>query len=234
MKDSADGADGVVAISRNDGETFEAERIALPDNDVCPCCQLTLAFGEETTYMGFRRINPDSRDSSVSRSTDGGRTFTAGTKLDFSPWDIDGCPLKPTEMAIDGSRVYAAAYNGGAEPPALYFSRSDDGGKTFSGQQQVHPAAGYSDAPELTVDGTGAVRLVWHAKVDGPRRFYTAVSRDGGATLSAPVEVKTPTGSSAYPVTDIAADGTVFVAWQQENEEVFVTSLPRPAPRVAN
>jgi hypothetical protein len=56
--------------------------------------------------------------------------------------------------------------------------------------------------------------------------LFTAVSQDGGETLSEPVEIATPPGSSKDPVTAVATDGTVYLAWQQENEEVFVTSLP--------
>ena len=130
--------------------------------------------------------------------------------------------------------MYAAAFAGGEDPAGLYFTRSIDGGKSFTGSQQVHSAAPYSDAPALTVDRTGAIRLIWHAKVDGPRRLFTAVSIDAGETLSAPVELETPVGTSAYPATDVAADGTVFVAWQQANEEVFVMSLPAPDRKIAS
>ncbi len=234
MKDSSDGADGAVAISMNDGASFEAERIALPGNDVCPCCQLTIAFGGDTAYMGYRKIYSDGRDSTVARSTDGGRSFPAEGRLDLARWDIDGCPLKPTELAIDGNNVYAATFTGGEDPAALYFSRSTDGGNSFAGGRQVHAAAGYSDAPAMTVDDAGVVRIVWHAKVGGPRRLFTSVSVDGGETLSEPIEVATPEGKSAYPATAVAPDGTVYVAWQQENEEVFIAPLPSPGKKMAN
>jgi hypothetical protein len=232
MADAKDGANGAVAISRDDGKSFEAVRIVLPTSDVCPCCQLTIAFGDDTTYMGYRKIYDDGRDSTVARLTGSGRDLDSEARLDFAGWDIDGCPLKPTELAIDGDHVYVASYTGGEDPAALYFSRSTDGGRTFSGKRQVHPAAPYSDAPELTVDPTGAVRIVWHAKEAELRRLFTSVSMDDGATLSAPMEIQTPAGNSAYPATDVAADGAVYVAWQQENEEVFVTALPAP-PRAA-
>ena len=66
-------------------------------NEVCPCCQLTLAFDEDTTYMGYRKIYDDGRDSTVARSTDGGRSFSGEGRLDLARWDIDGCiPPCPT------------------------------------------------------------------------------------------------------------------------------------------
>lgn len=233
MKDPSDGADIAIAISTNDGESFQTERIALPGNDVCPCCQVTLEFDDDTTYMGYRKIYADGRDSTVARSTDGGRTFSSEGRLDLARWDIDGCPLKTTELGIDGDNVYVATYTGGEDPSGVYFSRSMDGGRSFTGRRQVHPDAPYSDAPTLTVDGTGAVRVVWHAKTGGPRRLFTAVSIDAGITLSEPVELATPAGTSAYPATAAAA-GSVWVAWQQENEEVFVLSVPAPGKPMAS
>ncbi len=233
MKDDTEGANGVVAISTDDGKSFSAETIAIPGNKVCPCCQLTLAFGKDTALMGLRYLFDDGRDSLVARSTDGGRNFSPAGRLDFAPWAINGCPLKPTELAVAGERVYAAAYTGGEDPAGLYFTHSADGGNTFAGKLQVHAAADLADAPALTVDAAGNIRLVWHAKVGDARRLYTATSVDQGATLSAPVEVASPAGKSMHPASAVAADGTVYVTWEQENEEVFVIRLPAPGAPLA-
>ena len=78
----------------------------------------------------------------------------------------------------------------------------------------------------MTVGPDGLLRVVWQAKTGGPRRLFTAQSGDQGATLSAPVEIATPPGNSAYPASTVAQDGTVYVAWEQEGELVFVTRLP--------
>lgn len=233
MADQSGGADGVVAISTDDGLSFATERVALPGNDVCPCCQLTLAFGDATAYMGLRKIFADGRDSTIARSTDGGRNFSVAGRLDFAPWDINGCPLKPTELAVSGEQVFAAAYTGGETPPGLYFTRSDDGGATFSGKLPVHRGAGFADAPALTLDARGHVRLVWHAKVDGEKRLFAAASVDAGRTLSDPVAVATPAGEASQPAIAAGEEGKVHVTWQQENEEVFFTTLPPAVPRVA-
>jgi hypothetical protein len=234
MADAADGADGFVAVSTDDGKSFEPEQPVLPNNDVCPCCQFTLAFGaDNTAYLGLRKIFADGRDSAVARSTDGGKSFSVYGRTDFAKWDINGCPLKPTELAIAGDDVYAAAYTGGEDPPGLYFTVSRDGGATFSGSRSVHPAADVADAPALSVDANGVVRLVWHAKVGAPHRLYTSVSIDNGTALSEPVELATPAGKSKQPATAVATDGTVYVTWEQENEEVFVIDLPAPTAQAS-
>lgn len=229
MRKTADGANAHVAISTDDGRSFSAEQAAISNDAVCPCCQLTVAFGGDALFLGYRKLYADGRDSTVARSTDAGRTFASEARLPLGKWKIDGCPLKPTELAVDGPRVYAASYTGGAEPAGVYFSRSTDGGRTFSGSGLVHPGAPYSDAPEMTVGPDGLLRIVWQAKADvqtgGPRRLFMAESGDQGAALSAPVEIPTPPGNSAYPASAVAPDGTVYVTWEQEGERVFVTGL---------
>lgn len=234
MESEMDGANAVVSISNDDGLSFGEERVVLSGDDICSCCQFTLAFGAEEVYMGYRKIFDDGRDSVVARSSDRGQSFDVEARLDLNQWKINGCPLKPTVLGVDGQQVYAAVFTGGEDPAGLYFNVSSDGGKTYHGKQQVHPGAAYSDAPALSVDSTGNVRLVWHAKVDTNRRLYTAVSVDQGKTLSAPVEIATPTGNSTFPATAVANDGTVFVTWEQENELVFITSLPKPDKLVNN
>lgn len=231
MKSNADGADAHMAVSTDDGKTFTAERAVIATNAVCPCCQLTMAFGGDDALVGYRKLYADGRDSTVARLKADGATLQGEARLPFAAWKIDGCPLKPTELAVDGNFVYAASFTAGEDPAGVYFTRSTDGGRSFAGHVAVHPGAPYSDAPELTVDPSGMLRIVWQAKVDGPRRLFTAVSRDRGVTLSAPEEIATPSGNSAYPATAVAPDGAVFVIWEQENEVVFVTRLSAE-PRV--
>lgn len=235
MRDSTDGADAIVVVSKDDGKTFSEEILAVGGNNICPCCQLTLAFGEDSTaLMGLRYLFEDGRDSQVARSTNGGSNFSMAGRLDLDPWPINGCPLKPTELAVDGGNVYAATYTGGEANPGLYFTVSTDGGDSFSGKRQVHSEAAVADAPALTVDKAGNVRLVWHAKVEKGRRIFTATSTDQGKTLSTPMEIATPEGKSMFPATAVAPNGDVYVTWQQENEEVFVARLPAPAQQMAS
>jgi hypothetical protein len=234
MKDAIDGADGMMAISTDDGESFSTERAVIPGSEVCPCCQFTLAFENESVYMGFRKIFADGRDSVVAKSIDGGETFTIDGRLDLAPWKINGCPLKPTELGVNGSNLYAVTYTAGEDPAGLYVTASKDGGKTFSGKNQVHPEAAYSDAASLTVDDMGNVRIVWHAKINGPRRLFTSVSLDEGKSFSPPMEMPTPDGKSQFPATAVGIDGTVYVTWEHENEEVFITSLPSMISIVSN
>jgi hypothetical protein len=80
----------------------------------------------------------------------------------------------------------------------------------------------------------GNVRIVWHAKINGPRRLFTSVSLNEGQSFSLPVEMTIPDGKSQFPATAVGIDGTVYVIWEHENEEVFITSLPSMINIVSN
>ena len=234
MADNSDGADAYVAISRDDGLSFSTEIRALGGGDVCPCCQLTMAFGDNSTLMGYRRIYVDGRDSAVALSTDGGENFGSIARLPFAPWQIDGCPLKPTAMAVDGDTVYAAAYTAGEDPAGVYLARSDNGGESFSDGQAVHPEAAYSDAPCLSLAPDRSLRVVWQAKTGGDRRLYMAAAAAGNSELSAPQELPAPAGNASYPVTATGSDGSLYIAWQHAGERVLFTKVAATAAQAAS
>jgi hypothetical protein len=201
------------AVSLDGGATFGKDFEVFPA-DACPCCQLTATTHAGRIYLGSRQVSPEGyRDSVVAVSGDRGRSFAPRQRWGGARWQIDGCPLKPTALAVDGSDVYVAAYDGGATPQGAWFSRSTDGGRTFEPALLLHPGAAVSDAPVLAVLD-GKVVAAWHAKTDGERRIWLSVSQDRGRTFAPPVEVPAPPGTGIYPVIAVRAGG-IQLAWQQ-------------------
>jgi hypothetical protein len=81
---------------------------------------------------------------------------------------INGCPLKPAAMAVDKKgRLYATWYTAGEKPAGVYFTVSDDGGKTFAKAQALHPEAKVSDHSQVAVGPDGRVYLAWDARIIG-------------------------------------------------------------------
>ena len=226
LGDAQDGAMVYATVSRDDGKTF-AEDDALFAGDACPCCQVTTAFGGNgDVLVGYRKVYADGRDSTVALSNNRGGSFER-TRLPLQPWDIKGCPLKPTALAVDGNTVFAVSYTAGQNPAGVYMNVSQDGGRSFAPGVQVHPGAGYSDAPDVTTTADGTTRIVWQSKVDGKRRLFLRESRDG-KNFDEPSELATPAGASAYPASAVAPDGTLYLVWQQGADEIHVLSLAGP------
>lgn len=220
------------AISRDDGVTFGPDRETFPA-DICPCCQISaVAIDRNTVFVGTRQVYGDSlRDGTVARSDDGGKTFGERVRLGGKPWKINGCPLKPTAIAVDGDYVYAAAHSGAEQPAGVYFARSRDGGKTFTDFQSMHAQAAVSDAPVVAVS-RDTVIVAWHAKTNEGRRIYFRTSTDRGATFGDVREAATPAGTASHPALAVASDGGVHLVWQQ-GDEIRAMKMDLPQTRVA-
>lgn len=218
MAKEGDSGKVFMAISRDDGRSFGRDTELYPA-DVCPCCQLTAHVdADQRLWIGSRQVDGKFRDSVVSVSTDGGRTFSPRQSVVGKRWEIEGCPLKPTSIAANGRNVWATYFNGGEDPPGVYVAQSKDAGRTWSAPQLVHPGATTSDAPVIALAGS-TLHLFWHAKVgEGLRRIYTRASTDGGASFGPVVELPAPPGATQLPAVAARANGSVQIAWQQGTE----------------
>lgn len=109
------------AVSRDDGRSFQTDR-ALFAEGACPCCQLTLAFDAQSDlYLGSRMVTAEGqRLSSVARAGGSGVGPARRVPIGGAPWKIEGCPLKPTVVAVDGTTVHAASFNGAETPAGVY------------------------------------------------------------------------------------------------------------------
>jgi thiol-disulfide isomerase/thioredoxin len=231
MDDAADTAAIVAVHSVDDGRTFGAERVLL-ESGLCPCCQLTASLGDgDALFLGLRHVEAGNRDSHVMRSDDGGLTFGTPVRLGGDlRWKIDGCPLKPTVLAVQGSRVYAAAFNGASEKTGVRFAASSDGGRTFGAFEPVHADAAVSDYPSVVaLPGDGTVRVFWHGKAgdDPARAIFGTVSHDGGKTF-APVERLVSGASVGYPVAVALPSGETALAYVSDGR-IHLHTLPADA-----
>ena len=229
MRTANDSGALYAALSTDDGRTFGTDR-PIHATGVCPCCQITAVAAPDGSLLllGSRRVEQGFRDSTVERSTDGGKSFGQGVRLGSDRWKIDGCPLKPTVLAVDGGNAYAAAFNGAAEPGGVRFAASADGRSTFGAFAPLHPEAVVSDAPVLVATGDGIAAL-WHGKVatGDKRAVFMRRSADRGATWGA-VETLSTKGTEAGNATAAGrGDGSIVGAWI-EGDRVVTTIIPPP------
>jgi len=219
MTSEKDNGSIYTAVSRDEGETFERERMLFRAT-ACPCCQLEVAFlpkGE--VILSSRNVTADgARDSSIAVSKDRGKTFSPFVATTPNKWMINACPLKPAMLATDkDGRIYAAWFSGAEKPAGSFFAVSEDGGKSFSTPIALHAEASTPDRPQIAVSGDGGVTVAWDAVAGQVRRIYLRVSTDHGKSFGPVVELDAPPGAANYPALAATRDGKVFVAWQQNN-----------------
>jgi hypothetical protein len=182
----------------------------------------------------------------VSKSTDGGVTFSAPVDASTTANGPPGILQDKEWIAVDttlgrfGGNLYVSWSKFTATDSQIMFSRSTDGGATFS------PAFGLSDAGAVSgsrpaVGPDGEVYVVW---LDGDRSEHMIKrSDDGGVSFSNPVAgggaVSATSGipnmvnggirADSFPSIAVdAASGQVYVAFPQSNgtalADVFLVS----------
>ena len=178
-----------------------------------------IAFGDSAWIAIWSGADANNdADIFVSRSTDGGATWSAQAFL--SPSEAHPAQGDSDQvLATDGSGSWMAAWHAavGGGPvvgvlDVLLVARSGDNGLTWTDPVELSPggtpARGY--APKLATDGMGTWGISWNQI--STRELFTSVSTDLGETWSAALSH----GSSAAPDEPALAfgAGTWFLEWE--------------------
>ncbi len=214
--------------SRDDGASFTGPQRVL-ERGVCPCCQLAASpDARRGVLLASRAVRDgDFRPATVARLDPRSTGPIAPVEIGAAPWQIAGCPMKPTVVVAQGDQVFAAVHSGGEPRPGVILSHSRDGGRSFQSLGLVHPEAAVSDAPAMAISG-GVVLVAWHAKVEGPRRVFYRLYDLSGSPLGGVQSLDTAEGVAQWPVVATRPDGGFQVAWQQ-GERIWTTAIPARA-----
>jgi hypothetical protein len=193
------------------------------------------------SLAGVRGIATNSELLTVSRSTDGGHTWSdpvlatdRTNPVDFNDkinlW-VDRSPTSPFKGTVYVSWTLFQGGPGRAEP--IMLSRSTDGGQTFSSAQKLTPAhnnnsIGGRQGSAIRTAPNGDVYVFFSSgtQINGRKTDAQMFvkSTDGGvhfsnqSVASAVADIPDPLpGSSfrndSFPSVDIGPDGKVYVAW---------------------
>jgi hypothetical protein len=122
--------------------------------------------------------------------------------------------LNPDIEIDPNGYIYAVWEDWRNDSSDVYFSRSTDGGATWSANTKVNPSSGV-DEPDVAVDAAGTICVVWRQLSD--KDIYSARSTDGGASWETPVKVSGGSDPRAQPciVADqrVGKEGHFIAAW---------------------
>lgn len=191
----------------------------------------------------------------IVKSTDGGKTFGAPTKVtDITPPDS---PLANSSfrifvlpvLAVDprSGALYATWNDAGAGNTDTMLASSTDGGKSWSAPRRVNddPKSSRADQffPTAIVGKDGTLHIMWLDRRDDPaNKFYKpyyARSTDGGQTFTKNVPLSSVESNpdigfegtliGDYLALDVSGDGSRFyAAWidtRNGNQDIYYTSL---------
>jgi hypothetical protein len=145
-----------LARSRDEGKTFEPERVVSPEaSGACACCGMrAFADAQGTVFALFRTASTAmDRDMMLLVSRDRGERFTGDY---VHRWRVGQCPMSSEAFTAAGGRVFAAWETAGA----VQFAALD--AKTAKATSPVGPAIMVKGKhPVLAVNRAGETLLVW-------------------------------------------------------------------------
>lgn len=167
-------------------------------------------------FVTWTDSQPKSRDILFSKSTDGGETFSAPQKI-----NSDSSDSVASKIAFDGNNIFltwfSITWSGDFfKNMEIYFSKSTDGGKTFSTPQNISNNEEFSQNPSIATDGSD-IFVTWSNDHMGKTAIFFSKSIDGGLTFSSPKSISDNTGYSSG--SSVTSDGSnVFVSWFYHTE----------------
>ncbi len=223
-----------LAASRDGGRTWDAPRTV--GGDSVPGSRnfhALHAAADGSLYVAWLEAKGGRKSATfLTRSTDGGVTWTPSVRVDAS----ESCPCCRTAIATsaDGALYlsWRSVLPGGIRD--IVVAASHDHGATWSTPVRAHadnwvfdgcPHAG----PSLAVDSAGRVHIAWWTGKDGAAGVYYARSDDGARSFGAPIALGVaPFARAAHAQLRLGTAGTVVVAWDDAR-----TALPRVTLRVS-
>jgi BNR repeat-like domain len=167
-------------------------------------------------------------DILFARSENGGRSFAAPVNLSRSRGG-DGKGRINKQIWHNGSLDLVAGANGALYAAwteydgNLWFCRSADGGKSFSGPVAIAGAAGEhpARAPSLALAPDGSIYLAWTTGDNEAADIQLAKSIDGGQTFDAPRAVGPSKSYSDAPKLAVDSAGAVHLVYAESSGGPF-------------
>jgi hypothetical protein len=136
------------------------------------------------------------------------------------------------EIAIDpDDGINVAWQDGPSGANVIRFSRSTDGGQTFSEPKQVSTGSGDAIEAAIATDSQGRISIAWVDASLGHGEAFYARSTDNGQTFSEPIDVSNFKSGDIHKPTLTTFKNVVYLAFQNgdlfgeesiKNEQVYL------------
>jgi PKD domain-containing protein/K319-like protein len=170
-------------------------------------------------YVAWEDDTANNSNILFRRSTDGGVTFLP-TPAPKPVSNSSGCSSSPV-MAVDAAGNINIVWEDSSDcsfgTSNIFFSRSTDGGVTFSTPTNLSATMNTAlfSVPQIAVDTAGNINVVWESDT-GNLAIWFSGSQDGGATFSSPKMVSSNTGGSLNAQIAVDKNGSINVVWEDD------------------
>lgn len=171
---------------------------------------------------------PGTPDVMFSHSTDGGATFSTPVNLSNDP-----AYSNSAQLAVDSLGNIHVVWESDTVSLGILFSHSTDGGVTFSAPLTLSTNTNGSLSPQLALDLSGNVNVVWEDDVLGHSDISFSHSSDKGVTFSTPKSLSNNVGNSTSAQLVVDQIGSVSALWLNDSPGNFAVFFSRSADKGA-
>src|SRR5579863_3167671 len=122
------------------------------------------------------------------------------------------------QIAVDSNgTIYLAWEDDTATNSNILFSRSTDGGATFSAPINLSNASGYSFNPRIAMGSAGNVNVVWEDQTQSSTNIMFSHSTNAGVTFSTPINLSNDSADSGSPQIAVDTAGDIYAVWEHDS-----------------
>ena len=216
---SFENIDEILYTSSSDGETWP-EGVNISNNEGNSSLPDIAIDSGDALHVVWQDDTEGNFEIYYSASSDG-ETWSAPLNISNNE-GYSGYPA----VAIDGEDTLHVIWMDGtfSGNEVLYSTSSD--GETWSDPLNISSMDGWSQNPDIAIDGDDVLHVVWEDSAIGEGGYEILHSSSSdGEVWSGPFNVSNNEGGSAYPV--IAIDGGLQVVWDDftpGNHEIFYST----------
>ena len=181
----------IVNISMDFGSTFDNEVNAseLAPGEPCDCCKSTIVTKGNNVYLLFRNNEVNIRNTYISKSTDGGISFTATQDLDDLNWIINACPTSSPNGVLNGDSILVASRSGATGVNQVYYSNVNSNNLQKNYYRTIDEiGSGLQDQVEVAGEGN-ILGIVWHDNRNMNNACYLSYTIDGTNNIGGSIEM---------------------------------------------
>ncbi len=140
-----------------------------------------IAFNENNLYIVWNDASGNSTDIYFVKSVDNGNTFDPPINLSHST--SKSIMTRDSALAVSGDKIFVVWYDESKKENYVFFTKSADGGLTFSDPINLSPNDAISKYAQVVANKNN-VYVIWHDYAEGNGDVFLRESTDGGETFS--------------------------------------------------
>ena len=218
----------IVNISMDFGSTFDNEVNAseLAPGEPCDCCKSTIVTKGNNVYLLFRNNEVNVRNTYISKSTDGGISFTATQDLDDLNWTINACPTSSPNGVLNGDSILVASRSGATGVNQVYYSNVNSNNLQKNYYRTIDEiGSGLQDQVEVAGEGN-ILGIVWHDNRNMNNACYLSYTIDGANNIGGSIEMSNSIiGHKKFPDIEYSNGKFYFVYSFSSDQSIIYKEL---------